>query len=256
MDYITASYSDIGVSKENNQDSTLLLRARSGGDEILLASVCDGMGGLSRGELASATMVKNLTSWFSERLPYLLPGGLSSNELEEDWKRVVVSTNRQLADYAAKNSIELGTTAVVLLLINNDYYLLNVGDSRIYLLDTEGIRQLTKDQTLVQREMDAGRMTYEEARVSPDRGLLLQCIGASNIITPQFLSGTAEPGNAFLICCDGMRHEVTADELYTAFAPDSLTSRSIMNRKLREVTDINIQRGETDNLSAVIVKIV
>lgn len=255
MGYITAAYSDIGISKNTNEDSTLVLKARSGSTDLLMASVCDGMGGLSKGELASAEMVKDLTDWFSERLPFLLPGGIKHDLLEAEWRRVVASTNRRLGDYAAKHGIELGTTAVVLLLTGNDYYLLNVGDSRVYLLD-DGIRQLTKDQTLVQREMDAGRMTPEQAQVSPNRGLLLQCIGASNIITPQFVTGTAKTGAVFLLCCDGFRHEVTTEELYQAFAPGGLTTKEVMGRKLKEITDLNIQRGENDNISSILVKLV
>lgn len=255
MSYITAKYTDIGICKETNQDSMLLLRAKSRGDDLLLAAICDGMGGLSKGELASAAMVRSLARWFSERLPFLLPGGLNEDELNREWASLVMTTNRQLSSYSVRNGLELGTTAVVLLLVNRDYYLLNVGDSRIYLLD-DNIRQLTNDQTLVQREMDAGRMTPEEAAENPDRGILLQCIGASNVIVPEFRSGTAGEGTAFLLCCDGFRHEITPEEFFAAFEPSTLVSAEVMNRKLKEMTDLNIQRGEEDNISAILVKIV
>lgn len=253
MEFITAAYSDIGISKEINEDSTLLIKAKCDDTNILMASVCDGMGGLSKGELASAVMVKNLRAWFSERLSYLIAKGLNIESLKADWSRLVSSTNRQLASYASQKGIELGTTAVVLLMLDHEYYLLNVGDSRVYLIN-EGIRQLTKDQTLVQREMDAGRMSPEEAQVSPDRGLLLQCIGASNIITPEFQSGTAKSGDLFMLCCDGFRHEVTAEEFRQAFDPDEMKTSGLMSRRLKEITDLNIQRGESDNISSILVK--
>jgi serine/threonine protein phosphatase PrpC len=254
MNYITAKYTDIGTRKKTNQDSMLIMQANNGNRKVLLASVCDGMGGLAKGELASATMVRSLSAWFDERLPRMLAKGFSPDDLWNEWNLLIEFTNRVIANYAADNHTSLGTTAAVLLLVDNLYYWMNVGDSRIYLL-SDTIRQLTKDQTVVQREMDAGRMTYEQSLVDPNRSMLLQCIGASPEVVPDFMSGVAMQGQEFMICCDGFRHVVMPEEFFRAFYPPQMVSTEIMEQRLKEITELNIQRKEDDNISAILIKL-
>lgn len=254
MEYLTASYTDIGIRKKTNQDSMLILHAESSGHKILFTSVCDGMGGLAKGELASATMVRALSAWFSERFPVLLAKGFSPDDIWDEWEKLVEYTNRAITNYAADNRTSLGTTCTALLLLDNLFYLMNVGDSRIYRL-SDNIYQLTKDQTVVQREIDAGRMTYEQALMDPNRSVLLQCIGATADVHPDYMSGVANQGDVFMLCCDGFRHVVTPQEFYQAFHPAAMTSPQIMQEKLKEITDLNIQRREDDNISAILVKL-
>jgi serine/threonine protein phosphatase PrpC len=254
MEYITASYTDIGTKKKTNQDSMLILKAESSGRKILLASVCDGMGGLAKGELASATMVRSLSAWFSERFPVLLARGFSPDDLWDEWERLIEFTNRAISNYAADNHTSLGTTTATLLLLDNLFYLMNVGDSRIYRI-SDNIYQLTKDQTVVQREMDAGRMTYEQSLTDPNRSTLLQCIGATADVHPDYMSGVANMGDAFMLCSDGFRHLVMPEEFYEAFFPGHMDSPETMQKRLREITELNLQRGEDDNISAMLIKL-
>ncbi len=254
MDFLTASYTDIGIRKKTNQDSMLILHAESSGHKILLASVCDGMGGLAKGELASATMVRFLSAWFTERFPVLLARGFSPEDVWNDWEQLIEFTNRAIANYAKDYHTSLGTTCTALLLLDNLYYLMNVGDSRIYRL-TDNIYQLTKDQTVVQREIDAGRMTPEQALMDPNRSVLLQCIGATADVHPDFSSGVGEQGDVFMLCSDGFRHVVTPEEFYQTFHPSRMISPNIMQQKLKEITDLNILRREDDNISAILIKL-
>lgn len=254
MDYITASYTDIGTKKKTNQDSMLILKAESSGRKLLLAAVCDGMGGLAKGELASATMVRSLAAWFTERFPVLLAKGFSPDDLWDEWERLIEYTNRAISNYASDNHTSLGTTAAALLLLDNLFYLMNVGDSRIYRI-TDNIYQLTKDQTVVQREMDAGRMTYEQSLTDPNRSTLLQCIGATADVHPDYMSGVANQGDVFMICSDGFRHVILPEEFYEAFYPPYMDSPEIMQQRLREITELNLQRGEDDNISALMIRL-
>lgn len=255
MDYLTASYTDIGTRKKTNQDSMLILHAESSGHKMLFTSVCDGMGGLAKGELASATMARTLSAWFEKRFPVLLARGFSPEDVWEEWDQLIEFSNRALSNYASDNRTSLGTTCTALLLLDNLFYLLNVGDSRIYRL-SDDIYQLTKDQTVVQREIDAGRMTADQALTDPNRSVLLQCIGATADVRPDYLSGVASPGDVFMLCSDGFRHVVTPEEFYQFFHPSIMNSTQIMQQRLKEVTELNILRREDDNISAILVKLI
>ena len=240
MNFLTATHTDVGTRKKTNQDSMIIMQAETKLGNVLFASVCDGMGGLAKGEVASAAMVNAFARWFEKDLPALLEQNAS----------------RLSALYGGVGDIHiaLGTTAVGVLVIGEDYYTLNVGDSRVYLL-ADNIYQLTKDQTYVQREMDAGRMTFEQTLTDPQRSVLLQCIGASQIVRPVFSHGKTAAGHVFLLCCDGFRHVIAPQEFYQAFHPSQMTNEEIMKQRLVEMTHLNIERREDDNISALLVKL-
>ncbi len=254
MDFLTATYTDVGIKKKTNQDSMLVMQADTDRGRVLFASVCDGMGGLAKGEVASATMIYTLRNWFLQRLPQILAEGpLQQNVLWSEWSALIEEASDKIVDYGVEVRVSLGTTAVVLLVIGNDYYIMNVGDSRIYLI-SDSIWQLTKDQTYVQREMDAGRMTPEQAMVDPQRSVLLQCIGASRFVVPDFSYGTLQSNQVFLLCCDGFRHVISPQEFLNELNPKVLDSKETMVSKLKMLTELNKQRREDDNISAILIK--
>lgn len=258
MKFLTATHTDVGTRKKNNQDSMIIMQAETEKGNILFASVCDGMGGLSKGEVASAAMVNAFAGWFENELPGLLEetgdGQINEERLWGQWSSLIDRSSRAIGNYGRSFHTSLGTTAVAVLIVGEDYYTLNVGDSRVYLL-SDNIYQLTKDQTYVQREMDAGRMTYEETLTDPQRSVLLQCIGASPFVRPVFSHGSTAPGHVFMLCCDGFRHVIAPEELYQAFHPVQMTSEEIMRQRLVQMTRLNIDRHEDDNISAILVKL-
>lgn len=253
MNFMTATYTDVGIKKKTNQDSMLVMQASTKAGNVLLASLCDGMGGLSKGEVASATMIKMIAEWFTEQFPLLLERGFERKDLWDQWADLINHASDRIADYGAMNHVNLGTTAVALLIVGNSYYILNIGDSRVYLI-TDQCNQMTKDQTYVQREMDAGRMTPEQALNDPQRNVLLQCIGASRTVTPDFSYGETAPGQVFMLCCDGFRHVISNQEFYQAFNAGGLGSKAVMEQRLKEITQLNISRNEDDNISAILIK--
>ena len=253
MNYLTATQTDIGTRKKTNQDSMIVMQAETDRGQVLLASVCDGMGGLAKGEVASAAMVRALENWFTDRLPTLLMNGFGEEALWRQWQELIENTNEKIGDYGRRHHTSLGTTCVAMLIIGQDYYILNVGDSRAYLI-VDTIYQITRDQTYVQREMDEGRMTYEQSLVDPQRSVLLQCIGASRTVAPAFHHGQFAPGTVFMLCCDGFRHVILPNEFYQAFQPGLMTSEEIMKNRIADMIRLNIQRNEDDNISAILVK--
>lgn len=253
MNFRTAVYTDVGIRKKTNQDSALIETADTDEGRVSLAVVCDGMGGLAMGEVASAVLIRAFSDWFEKRFPFLLHEGFQAGRIQEEWEKLVFSVNEKIMDFGDTRHVRLGTTLVALLIARDYFYIMNVGDSRVYQIRNTLI-QLTRDQSFIQREMDAGRMTYEEAMVHPQRNVLLQCVGASTVILPEFLSGPCSQDSMFLICSDGFRHVLTTDELYDHLNPDFLHTEEEMEWQLRILTELNKERQEVDNITAVLVR--
>ena len=253
MNFKIVAHTDIGIKKNTNQDSVLMKMARTDYGRVVLAVVCDGMGGLAKGELASATLVRMLSKWFEEEFPTLLYQGISLDILKKSWCDLIYRANHKISTYGHSLHVDMGTTLVGLLIIDHVYYVVNVGDSRAYLL-RDNLLQITKDQTYIQREMDLGHMTWEEARRDPQRNVLLQCVGASEIIEPDFYSGNIEPGSMFLLCSDGFRHVITPEEIYEYLNPYRLFNEQAMTESLVYLVDLDKYRQEVDNISAALVR--
>lgn len=262
MKLLSAVCSDRGIKKKINQDSLLVRSAMTKEGEILLAVVCDGMGGLEKGEVASGEVIRALARWFEETLPLLLSGEQEKKGVGERGKRAIAKSlesliqeeNQMISVYGKEKNLLLGTTVSAVLLIAGWYLIVHVGDSRVYGL-TEDVQQLTKDQTYVQREIDAGRLTKEQARQHPRRNVLLQCVGVQEKITPEWKSGVYYPGMGFLICSDGFCNQLLHGELEERFCRNYLRAEWEMEENLKEVMEQNKRRMETDNLSAIWISV-
>ena len=162
MFFTIAGQTDKGIVKSTNQDGLTVKRINTKQGEMVFAAVCDGMGGLAMGEVASTAMINAFNKWVMNELPLLCLREITEEEIMKQWSELVQQQNEHIKQYGNAKGIRLGTTAVAMLFTQNKYFLMNVGDSRAYRIN-EGIRQLTKDQTFVAREIEAGRMTPEEA---------------------------------------------------------------------------------------------
>ena len=163
-------------------------------------------------------------------------------------------TNRRLNSYGRHTGIHLGTTVVAMIIANGKYFIVNVGDSRAYRI-SDNVTQITKDQTFVQREIDAGRMTAEQAKRDSRRSVLLQCVGASEEIRPDFYSGQVRSNENYLLCCDGFRHVISNEEFFEGLNPQAASQEQTMRANLQYFVDLNKYRRETDNISALLVHI-
>jgi len=90
----------------------------------------------------------------------------------------------------------------------------------------------------------------------PRRNVLLQCIGASRVVAPDFIEGVAVPGECYALCSDGFRHVITSDEIKIMFAPSVCYGETEMKMNVVRLVEVNKQRGETDNISAILIKTV
>lgn len=252
MRFIATADTDIGISKDTNQDSVLIKHAMADGKEILLAVVCDGMGGLSKGELASATVIRAFAKWFDEELPYELEN-VDLQVIGAKWSLLLKELNAQILEYSKENGIEgVGTTFSGILFIDDQYVIGHVGDTRIYHIGSS-MTQLTTDQTFVAREISRGTMTLEQAKTDKRRNLLLQCIGASKVVEPQIICGKTEKG-AYMLCSDGFRHEITEAEIYESLNPINLMNKDAMHNNAKYLIEQNKSREEKDNISVLLIK--
>jgi len=252
MRFMATADTDIGISKSTNQDSVLIKHAATDDGEVLLAVVCDGMGGLSKGELASATVIRAFSKWFDEELPFELEK-LDMQIIGAKWSLLLKELNIQIQEYSSAKKIDgVGTTFSGILFAGNQYVIGHVGDTRIYHIGSN-IAQLTADQTFVAREVSRGVMTAEQAKTDKRRNLLLQCIGASKVVEPQIIYGKAETG-AYMLCSDGFRHEITEVEMYESLNPINLMNKEAMHNNAKYLIEQVKRRDEKDNISVVLIK--
>ena len=251
MRFLSVAHTDAGTVKEINQDAFCLKIARSPSANIAFAVLCDGMGGMSSGEYASALVVNAFSAWFVTELAQMTAYDLDAILCR--WKEIVLDQGQKILAYGQTNGISLGTTLTAFLAVNDGYVCIHVGDSRLYHI-TDAVRQVTKDQTFVAHEVEQNRMTAEEAENDPRASILLQCVGASPVIEPELIKGAVAEGDVFMLCSDGFRHKISADEMYGVLAPSLLTDEKYMKKSLVDLTELDKSRSERDNITSVLIK--
>lgn len=252
MNYLISLKSDSGLILEKNQDCCMALTGQYGGENMAFAVVCDGMGGLSRGEVASEVTVDAFKRWIKA----FVSGGSSPvdwDEIRSQWYNLIISLNQKIAEYGDLNAVKLGTTLTAVLFVSDKYLAVNVGDTRLYKI-TDEIRRITRDHTLVEFKVRQGRLTPEEARLSPEKNILLQCIGASEEVFPDFYNGTVNEDEIYFVCSDGFRNKLVDEELLKYLSPQKLINKEKMNEASTILIDLNKSRNEKDNISIVVVK--
>lgn len=262
--YVAAAQTDIGIVKTVNQDSLTVKVVDTAYGEVAFAVLCDGMGGLSLGEVASSHTVKRFGEWFETQLRHWLKAGMEEKMLFGGWNALIRRCNEEIVHYEKEIDGYMGTTLLVLLLVGEYYFVAHVGDCRLYEME-HGIRQITKDQTYVAREVALGHMTKEQAETDERRNVLLQCIGVNENVKPDFLRGHAKRGMSLLLCSDGFRHMIDLQELmqycHANLAELSMEKQSreeinqAMNSQLQYLVELNKSRNEKDNISAILIKI-
>jgi Serine/threonine protein phosphatase len=250
--YIATADTDIGISKHTNQDSVLLKHAKCSKGEVLMAIVCDGMGGLEKGEVASKTVIEAFSDWFHTELPFELENP-DIQVIGGKWELMLKDLNIKILEFGQKTDISLGTTFTGILFVRDEYVIVHVGDSRAYFLDSS-LKQLTTDQTFVAREVSRGTMTLEQAEKDKRRNMLLQCVGASEKVNPEIVTGRIQKG-AYMLCSDGFRHKIDNEEIYESLNPINLINKESMHSNVRYLIEQVKNRQEKDNISVVLIKV-
>lgn len=252
MDFYISAYTDIGIRKKVNQDSVVLLKARTKTGRAVLAVLCDGMGGLLHGEIASATVVNAFSRWFSDRFAVLSQKEIRQDDIRDDWTAVVRRCNEAIKLYGDNGGFKVGTTAVALLIADGRYYLMNIGDSRCYVIN-DSVTQLSRDHSYVEEQVRLGAMTREQAKRSPVKNVLTRCIGVAQSAKPEFFFGEITAPCVYILCSDGLCHKAEDEELQDYLFGGVLADPTVMGERERELTELVKQRGESDNITVAAV---
>lgn len=254
--FIVAAETDVGLRKATNQDSLLIRNAvHPQIGPFVFAVICDGLGGLEKGELASATVIKAMKEWYDVRLvSNIRQNGVDYQWLKADLEAVIQKQNNKIKNYGIKNDIQLGTTVTVLLIIGKEYYILHVGDCRVYEFCPH-IYQITVDQTFIEWKIQEGLIMRGESEQDFGNNMLLQCVGASETVVPKYYRGFTEDRIGYLICSDGFRHRVTADEIEESLQINGDLSKDRLHQRLKCLIALNKERLEADNITAAVIGI-
>lgn len=252
MRYTVMCDSDVGRARKNNQDAVVVKHVSASSREVVFAVLCDGMGGLEEGEVASTSVVMTFLKWFDS---FYMP---KINEFDEatvfsNWQYIINSINSKLYQYGNRQGIKVGTTVTVLLVCNMEYYILNIGDGRVYEL-TDHITQLTEDHSVVAREVKQGRLSPQEARYDSRRNQLLRSVGVTKETKADFFKGQVLGGAVYMLCCDGIHNKIYDEEILYYFHPQIMTNKNVMKNNIRFVLELNKYRQENDNMSVILIK--
>lgn len=252
---------DTGRTRDHNEDTFLVADLTRGTTEFLEGSeavvgtrgtlflVADGMGGAAAGEIASAmaadAIFRHLISTWTQEAE--TSGELFTQRLRE----AVELANARIHEYAREHPDVrgMGTTATVAGLIGPRLYLAQVGDSRAYIVRNGQAVQLTKDQSLMQRLIDAGELTEEEAAQSERRNIILQALGPDARVRVDVTYQDLARGDLLIICSDGLSGQVKREEIgeLAARHPDV---RDLADALIAMAND----RGGPDNITVVAVR--
>jgi protein phosphatase len=279
MFFTTGLVTDKGTVKEINQDAMMLKVAMTKEHgRIAFGLVCDGCGGLSFGEIASASYVRRMEDWFYNELPGILTNEDDTRKLDEssdnrydpielikgNWTYISTQMNERLMEYGIQKRASVGTTVCMIIIIGREYLAMNIGDSRIYKYTNKKVSCITHDHSYVQKQMDEGRMTLKEAQISPMKSVLLQCIGAVGALDPYFSRGIIGRDESFLLCCDGFWRKTTPNDMVRIMnvsgydKNSNLSSGKDLDNKIESVLKDHIEKlkyeGEKDNISAILIR--
>ena len=256
MKYISGVYWERGSVADTNQDSLVLLQVLTAKGRVLMAAVCDGMGGLKQGDTASGYVTKRLQEWFYESLLRAIRKKKPYWIIRRSLDRLVYHMQEQLSQYSEKENIQLGTTMTVLVVWEKTYLLWHLGDSRTYRICTA---RRDKGAHLRLTADGDGRHSSGITCLTTDhvrgRNQLTKCVGSFGYEKPDFKLGVLRSGQSMLLCSDGFRHCIDESELADVLRPDQIKDEGQIARRLREIGDACMKRGEKDNLSAVYVKV-
>ena len=142
----------------------------------------------------------------------------------------------------------MGTTIVVTTIVGNYVYVANVGDSRLYLMDSK-LRQITKDHSLVQEMVRLGELREEEARNHPDKNIITRALGAKRGVNIDFFDLKLEPGSQILMCSDGLSNMLTDQEM-----EEILRGSDSLQKKGEKLIELANENGGRDNIAVILIE--
>lgn len=245
---------DVGVVRSNNEDTFLVGDLETGnqglepsvlahtiGERGTLLLVSDGMGGAEAGEVASALVASHLFSELSA-----IPLALTS---EEAIRTAVERANERVWREATevRERRGMGATLAAAWVRGTTAYITGVGDSRVYLMRGGRMRQITRDQSMVETMVEAGAITREQAERHPNRNMILQAMGARPEVVVPIERVELRRGDVLVLCSDGLSSKLSAEEMR-----DCVLSTPTLEQACRRMVELANFRGGEDNITVVL----
>ena len=214
----------------------------------LLCIVCDGMGGAKSGNVASALAV----DVFVQEVKRSWVSGMDSEKIDQMLNGAVKLANFTVYDQAQQfeEFAGMGTTLVAALICGKQMTIVNVGDSRAYSINQDGVKLLTTDHSLVQMMVERGELTPERARNYPGKNLITRAIGTESVVNCDIYHKKAEGGDCLLLCSDGLSNMMDEQEILFEVV-HGMNKQQCCQRLLA----IAQNRGAPDNVTCVLIQI-
>ena len=234
---------DVGLRRHENQDTFAVEQ----GEKLLIAVVCDGMGGAEGGQIASSLAVET----FMKEIRALLRADMTAGQLRELASFCVAKANtavyqRALQDPAYQG---MGTTLVSAVAGERDAVICNIGDSRAYLIHYGEMMRFTHDHSGVQTRVENGDITAEEARTHPNRNLITRALGPDETTLCDAFDVSFAHGDKILLCTDGLVVTATDEEICRIVCADKRAEE-----KLDDLIALAKAQGAPDNVTAVLIE--
>lgn len=233
---------DIGKVRSSNQDSYAAGELPNG---VAWAVVCDGMGGNAGGNIASSTAAKMI----SEQITSCYRDGMSISSIKNILVTAITNANINIFDMSQANEElkGMGTTVIAAIIINNTVCIAHAGDSRVYLISNNDIKQLTKDHSVVQAMVETGKLTPAEAKVHPRKNLITRALGVDENIQVDFCEEFISNDEFLLMCTDGLTNYVEVDDIY------KLTRGGKYYEFADKLVELANNNGGGDNITVVVI---
>ncbi len=241
---IVAAKSDIGRQRLENQD-TYCFKILN--DYIAYGIVCDGMGGAKGGKIASSMAVETISEildqfFDTENEPYQITSLL---------RRAIRVANDKIYQLAQQDSElqGMGTTLVIAIMIRNDLYISNVGDSRAYLFFGDAIQQISVDHSAVQELVAQGKITQDEAKSHPRKNIITRALGVDSVVEFDYFTYNFLPKDRVLLCSDGLSN-YCSDEVLLSI----VNKPSTLTKTVESLIEYANEQGGQDNITALLIQ--
>ena len=235
---------DVGKAREINEDSFYITEDPI--SKIQLFILADGMGGCNAGEVASKQAVISAKNY--------IENNFEDTPKDKDSLIQLVASSLEYANMVIyedsikdKNLEGMGTTLEVCLIYNNRAFIGHIGDSRIYRIRKDFIRKITQDHSYVQKLVQDGTITNEEAEHHPKKNMLMKALGVNAFVEPDVMVKGFQKGDILIICSDGLTNMVDIEDISKAV-------NSNFEMATKDLVDLANQNGGIDNITIITIK--
>lgn len=243
LQFTSAWLTDIGMRRKQNQDSGLCR------PDLRLFMVADGMGGHQGGETASRLCVEKVEEYVANKVA-------ENTDSATLLHQSLLMANQAIFEHAQENSelLGMGTTATSLHFRKKQATVVQVGDSRAYFYNSKGLWQITRDHSLVQEKLRAGLITRSQMKHDEMKNVITRSVGYEPSLKVDAYHLTAEPGDGFLLCSDGLSGPVSDQKIFDILVKNRSPGVSLEQLSKRLVDAANAGGGD-DNVTVILVEV-